>query len=74
LDKVWLWIIGFAGHVILLIQKGYRMLVDAFPNNKQTGNNDPASVLFPAVENNKKASLQDIEARLLRIENHLKMM
>ena len=72
LDKVWLWIIGFAGHFILLIQKGYKLLVGTLPDKEKTGTADPSPFLFSAIENNKNAPIEKIEARLLQIENYLK--
>lgn len=73
LDRVWLWMIGFAGHFILLLQKGYKLLVGGLQAEEKTDQSDPLLSFLPSLAtNNEKASIEEIERRLLRIENYLK--
>lgn len=67
LDKVWLWLIGFAGYILVLLENTYKSLTKAFGSKKKT---DPAEPVFR--DNEKMQSqVQAIEARILQIEKKL---
>ncbi len=72
LDKVWLWAIGFAGHFVLLIQKGYELMVRSF----QDRNNEDKAKALPQLwthgKKDLKTSIEQIEARLLKVESQIK--
>jgi len=65
LDKFWLWLIGFAGYIIALLDKGYQSLISFY--RKKMGSTAPPYA--PPIDID--AKLEAFEGRLANIENKL---
>ncbi|MEX2593463.1 MAG: DUF5675 family protein [Anditalea sp.] len=73
LDKAWLWIIGFIGYLLILIEKGFKTVASAFKKSEETDqplSQESISSFFNP-NHDKKAKGEKIEEKILKIEKQL---
>lgn len=70
LDKIWLWLVGFIGYIVLLFQKGAEGLKELFSKNENTESNTPTSTPKPSPI--QAAPTNDLENKIKEIEERLK--
>ncbi|QHT66458.1 hypothetical protein GXP67_07215 [Rhodocytophaga rosea] len=75
LEKVWLWIIGFIGYIILLFEKGFRAVTDRF--RRATESTDTGKIVLadavPVVVSSEEAiKTAQLQQRIVEVENQLK--
>lgn len=72
LDKFWLWLIGLAGYVIALLEKGYQTLSSVYKERTNTAAPDtPPSTSGPPPQEDIQAKVNSIDERLANIEKRL---
>ena len=67
LDQVWIWMVGLAGYVLLLLENGYKKLTQAFGDKdltEETGKTQTAP-------QDLQSELKKIEERLGQLEKQL---
>jgi|SRR5690606_11561248 len=66
LDKIWLWIIGFIGYVLVLLEKGLGIIKEAFKKDEKT---------MPPLSNDNVQKLgthiKHLEEKIIQIEQNL---
>lgn len=70
LDKAWLWVIGFIGYILVLFEKGTKILTDAF--KKKPGQDSTQTDSSLPGEKTQRSQWEMMDKRLTQIENHLK--
>lgn len=70
LDKVWLWLVGLAGYILVLLEKGFKSLSQLF-EAKGTLPQQPTHVDSAPSDENIRTKIETIEDRILRIETQL---
>lgn len=70
LDKVWLWMVGLAGYIIILLEKGLKSLSTLFEarETQLTQRSLPAS---QNIDEDIQTKIEGIEDRILQIETKL---
>jgi hypothetical protein len=74
LDKIWLWIIGFIGYLLILVEKGYKAVTNAFKKSddaEQPPSGKFISSIF-AQDQEKTAELEKIEEKIHKIEKQIR--
>lgn len=72
LDKIWIWIIGFIGYILVLIEKGAKILSGALKNNPRQESTSTNNSLQEVPEGMATVSqVEMLEKRLTQIENQL---
>ncbi len=72
LDKVWFWIIGFIGYIIVLLEKGVKVFSDALKKDKEGDSTQTKfSLPFFAKDPRQKSHMEKLEERILQIEKQL---
>lgn len=76
LEKVWLWIIGFIGYILLLLEKGFRAVTDWFrrattPAEVQVANAGISSETPVTVPFTEAAGKGQLQRRIAEAEKHL---
>lgn len=69
LDKLWIWMVGFIGYVILLLERGFKSLSELFEDRKTPNTPEPPEPRLPLDDLQSKIGM--IEKRVSRIENGL---
>jgi len=67
LDKVWIWLVGLAGYVIIFFENGYRKLTQAFGNKDLREEIDGVHTTPEDLQ----SRLSKMEERVLRLEKQL---
>jgi hypothetical protein len=75
LNKIWLYIIGFIGYVVVLVEKGYQKLATAFKPGKEIQKAEPTSLIpalplaSPTIED--KSDIDALQLKIKDLENRL---
>jgi hypothetical protein len=69
LDKLWIWMVGFIGYVILLLERGFKSLSELFEGRETPNTPDPGEPSLPLDDLQSKIGV--IEKRVSRIEKGL---
>jgi hypothetical protein len=77
LEKVWLWVIGFIGYILLLFEKGYQSVTEwvkraTTPDGTATGNIALAGQTPVAVPSGEAGRTDRLQQRIMEVENQLK--
>lgn len=70
LDKVWIWMVGLAGYVLILLEKGFKSLSHLFEARKI----QPSPPTLPPstpLHEDLQSKIDRIECRIAEIENKL---
>lgn len=67
LDKVWIWMVGLAGYVLILLENGYKKLTQVFGNKNLTDEVDGSDT----APQNLQSQLKKIEGRIVQLEKQL---
>lgn len=70
LDKVWIWMVGLAGYVLILFEKGFQSLAQLF-EVKATVPPQPTQEVAPSSDENTRSKIEKIENRISLIEKQL---
>jgi hypothetical protein len=70
LDKVWLWMVGLAGYIIILLEKGVKSLSMLF-DAKETQLSQPPLPASQNIDEDIQAKIEGIEDRILQLETKL---
>lgn|SRR5690554_3953453 len=67
LDKVWIWMVGLAGYVLLLLENGYKKLTQVFGDKDLTEETGK----IKTAPQDLQSELKKIEERLVQLEKQL---
>ncbi|GAB3654152.1 hypothetical protein GCM10028791_24630 [Echinicola sediminis] len=69
LNKVWLYIVGFIGYIVVLLEKGFTSVKEAFKRDKVPP--EPATDVVPAPVNYQNDQVDSLEEKIRELEGKL---
>ena len=70
LDEIWLWMVGLAGYILLLLEKGFKSVSRLF-EAKETQLPPPPKAPSQPTDEDIQAKIELMEKRILQIETEL---